>query len=65
LAFHLPEAEYQHCCPPDDIAAGTTSTDNGRRMSINVEMIGETLMIQHAIQILLTSSTFKKTFHAL
>ena len=47
--FNLPEAEYQRCCPPDHIAAGATSTDNGRRMSINVEMIGETLMIQHYI----------------
>ena len=42
--FNLPEAEYQRCCPLDHIAAGATSTDNGRRMSINVEMIGETLM---------------------
>ena len=47
--FNLPEAEYQRCCPPDHIAAGATSTDNGRRMSINVEMIGETLMIQHYV----------------
>ena len=47
--FNLPEAEYQRCCPPDHIAAGATSTDNGRRMSINVEMIGETLMIEHYI----------------
>jgi hypothetical protein len=47
--FNLPEAEYQRCCPPDHIAAGATSTDNGRRMSINVEMVGETLMIQHYI----------------
>ena len=31
--FNLPEAEYQRCCPPDHIAAGATSTDNGRRMS--------------------------------
>jgi len=47
--FNLPEAEYQRCCPPDHIAAGATSTDDGRRMSINVEMIGETLMIQHNV----------------
>jgi hypothetical protein len=47
--FNLPEAEYQRCCPPDHIAAGATSTGNGRRMSINVEMIGETLMVQHYI----------------
>ena len=47
--FNLPEAEYQRCCPPDHIATGATSTDDGRRMSINVEMIGETLMIQHNV----------------
>ena len=47
--FNLPEAEYQRCCPPDHIAAGATSTDNGCRMSINVEMIGTTLMIQHYV----------------
>lgn len=44
--FNLLEVEYQRCCPPDRIAAGATSTDNGRRMSINVEMIA---MIQHYI----------------
>src|SRR4029077_6216176 len=47
--FNLPESEYQRCCPPDHIAGGATSMDNGCRMSINVEMIGETLMIQHYI----------------
>jgi len=45
----LPEAEYQRCCPPDHISCGTTSTDDGKRMSINVEMIGATLMIQHYV----------------
>lgn len=47
--FNLPEAEYQRCCPPDHISAGATFTDDGRRMSINVEMIGQTLMIQHYV----------------
>lgn len=47
--FHLPEAEYQRCCVPDHIAAGTTTTDDGRRMSINVEMIGTGLVIQHYV----------------
>jgi hypothetical protein len=47
--FNLPEAEYQRCCPPDHISCGTTSTDDGTRMSINVEMIGATLMIQHYV----------------
>ena len=47
--FNLPEAEYQRCCPPDHISCGSTSTDDGKRMSINVEMIGKTLMIQHYV----------------
>ncbi len=47
--FNLPEAEYQRCCPPDHISCGTTSTDSGNRMSINVEMIGHTLMVQHYV----------------
>ncbi|ACB95077.1 hypothetical protein [Beijerinckia indica] len=47
--FNLPEAEYQRCCPPDHIAAGATTTDDGRLMSINVEMIGTGLVIQHYV----------------
>ena len=47
--FKLPEAEYQRCCPPDHISCGTTSTDNGMPMLINVEMIGRALMIQHYV----------------
>lgn len=47
--FNLPDAEYQRCCPPDHISAGTTSTDDGQRMSINVEMIGTGLVIQHYV----------------
>ena len=46
--FHLPDAEYQRCSPAH-IAAASTTTDDGRRMSINVEKIGETLMIQHYV----------------
>src|SRR5262249_16413198 len=30
--LHLPDAEYQRCAPPDHIAAGTTTTDDGRPM---------------------------------
>ena len=45
--LHLPDAEYQRCAPPDHIAAATTTTDDGRPMSINVEVIGGTLMVQH------------------
>lgn len=47
--FTLPEAEYLRCCAPDHIAAGVTTTDDGRRMSINVEMIGTGLVVQHYV----------------
>jgi hypothetical protein len=47
--FTLPDAEYQRCCPPDHIAVGSTTTDDGRPMSINVEKIGTDLMIQHFV----------------
>jgi hypothetical protein len=47
--FKLPEAEYCRCCPPDHISCGATSTDDGTPMSINVELIGKTLMIQHYV----------------
>jgi hypothetical protein len=47
--FNLPEAEYKRCCPPDHIAAGSTTTDDGRLMSINVEMIGTGLVVQHYV----------------
>jgi hypothetical protein len=45
----LPDAEYQRCCPPDHIAAGATTTDDGRLMSINVEQIGDGLVVQHYV----------------
>ena len=47
--LHLPDAEYQCCAQPDHIAAGTTTTDDGRPMSINVEVIGGSLMVQHYV----------------
>ncbi|WP_216856821.1 hypothetical protein [Acidisoma sp. S159] len=47
--FGLPEAEYQRCCPPGHISCGATVTDDGTHMSINVEMVGQTLMIQHYV----------------
>jgi putative intracellular protease/amidase len=46
--FHLPDAEYQRCSHAH-IAAGTTTTDDGRAMSINVETIGDALVIQHYV----------------
>jgi hypothetical protein len=47
--FHLPDAEYQRCSPAH-IAAASTTTDDGRRMSINVETIGGGLMVQHYVE---------------
>jgi len=47
--FNLPDAEYQRCSPAH-IAAAATRTDDGRRMSINVETIGGELMVQHYVE---------------
>ncbi len=47
--FNLAEAEYQRCCPPDHIAAGSTVTDGGRRMSNNVELFSTGLVVQHYV----------------
>ncbi len=44
--FSLPEKEYQSCSPAH-IAAGFTTAPDGTRMSINVETIGGSLMVQH------------------
>ncbi len=44
--FHLPDSEYQRCSHAH-IAAGVTTTDDGKPMSINVETIGDALVIQH------------------
>ena len=46
--FNLPDAEYQRCSD-GNIAAGITTTDDGRLMSINVETIGDALVIQHYV----------------
>jgi hypothetical protein len=46
--LRLPDAEYQRCSTAH-IAAGNTTTDDGRPMSINVEMIGNALVIQHYV----------------
>ena len=47
--FHLPDAEYQRCAPGQHIAAGVTTADDGRPMSINVEQIAATLLVQHYV----------------
>ncbi|MEJ0091725.1 MAG: hypothetical protein WDM80_18495 [Limisphaerales bacterium] len=47
--FTLPESEYQSCSPAH-CSAGATTTPDGRRMSINVEVLGGSLMVQHYIE---------------
>jgi len=48
-AFTLPDAEYQGCSPAH-VAAGFTTAPDGTRMSINVEIIGGSLMVQHYVE---------------
>lgn len=47
--FGLPENEYQSCSPAH-IAAGFTTAPDGTKMSINVEIIGGSLMVQHYVE---------------
>lgn len=47
--FTLPDQEYQGCSPAH-VAAGFTTAPDGTRMSINVEIIGGTLMVQHYVE---------------
>jgi len=47
--FTLPESEYQ-ACSPAHCSAGATTAPDGRRMSINVEIIGGSLIVQHYIE---------------
>ena len=47
--FTLPESEYR-ACSPAHCSAGATTTPDGRRMSINVEIIGGSLMVQHYVE---------------
>ncbi len=48
-AFALPDKEYQGCSPAH-VAAGFTRAPDGKRMSINVEIIGGSLMVQHYVE---------------
>jgi len=43
----LPDRQYQRCAPPDHKAAGYTVTDDGRPLSVMVEMIGASLFVHH------------------
>lgn len=47
--FNLPESEYQ-ACSPAHCSAGATTSPEGKRMSINVEIIGGSLMVQHYVE---------------
>ena len=47
--FTLPEAEYQSCSPAH-CSAGATTAPDGRRMSINVEILGGSLVVQHYVE---------------
>jgi len=49
--FTLPEAEYQSCSPAH-VAAGVTTSIEGKRMSINVEVLGGSPMVQHYVETL-------------
>ncbi len=47
--FSLPDKEYQGCSPAH-VAAGATTSEDGRRMSINVEVLGGVPMVQHYVE---------------
>lgn len=47
--FSLSDKAYQ-ACSPAHIAAGTSRSDDGKRMSINVERIAGNMLIQHYVE---------------
>jgi hypothetical protein len=47
--YSLSDAEYQRCSPAH-VAAGATTTPDGGRMSINVEVIGGSMIVQHYVE---------------
>src|SRR5271155_6076905 len=46
--LHLPDAESQRCSHAH-IAGGNSTSDDGQPMSINVETIGDAVVVQHYI----------------
>jgi putative intracellular protease/amidase len=46
--LHLPDVEYQRCSHAH-IAGGSSTSDDGRPMSINVETIGDAFVVQHYV----------------
>ena len=55
----LAEGEYRRCCPPDHISCGSTLTDEGKPMLVNVEMIGHALMVQRYVAEIATPALCK------
>jgi len=47
--FGLADDEYQRCSPTH-VAAGTSHSPDGRRMSINVEVLGGSVLVSHYIE---------------
>jgi len=47
--FNLSEGEYQRCAPSEHITTVSTTTDDGRRMLINVEIVDTYLLIQRFV----------------
>jgi hypothetical protein len=47
--FTLSDQEYQSCSPAH-VAAGFTTSPEGKRMSINVEVLGGSPMVQHYVE---------------
>lgn len=47
--FTLPEHEYRNASPAH-YACGVTTAPDGRRMSINVEVLGGSVMVQHYVE---------------
>jgi hypothetical protein len=47
--FGLADDEYQRCSPAH-VAAGASHSPDGRRMSINVEVLGGSVLVSHYIE---------------
>src|SRR5271154_3072109 len=46
--LHLSDGEYQRCSTAH-IAGGNSTSDDGRPMSVNVETIGDAIVVQHYV----------------
>ena len=61
--FSLTDAEYQDCSPAHVAAAATTAAD-GTRMSINVEVIGGSVIVQHYVEEIAEPDHLKLVSHS-